>query len=212
MTVMRPLLVLVAAALVAQASVAKAADLPGTYVVSSCALGDQPIPLTGWLSSDPGRQFAVNYCGRVAGYFYVDTGDQESWATDEAHGWWWDAPKDVAIAGLRAWGWASSSDGIGAGIFAGEHWGSISSARTLPVEDLNLNSTRLQVLLRCADPEGCLARDAPPASPFIKLSRLEILLRDLLPPEAVGAPSGSLFDHEPLSGTVTAGTAYRDRG
>jgi hypothetical protein len=61
---MRRLLVLVAIALLAEPTVASAGDLPGTYVVSSCALGDQRIPLTGWYKEIPGtRIWATSAAG-----------------------------------------------------------------------------------------------------------------------------------------------------
>jgi hypothetical protein len=209
---MRRLLVTVAIALFACPALARASDLPGTYVVSSCALGDQPIALSGWVKDDPSGRHALNNCGRAAGYFGAGTGGQEFWSNGETYGWLWDAPKDLAIIGVRVWGYASSSDGIIGGLRAGDRWVSLPSGGTFPAEDMTLNTTRLLLGLLCEDTEGCSETDPPPAIPGVQVVRLEILLRDLLPPETVGDPSGSLLQGVPLSGTVSVGTAYRDRG
>jgi hypothetical protein len=209
---MRQFLVVVATALLAQPSIAFATDPPGTYVVSSCQLGNQPIQLSGWRQNDSSGRKLVNSCGHEAGYFGAGTGGQESWLNGESYGWLWDAPKDAVVAGVRVWGGAGSSNLIAAGLRAGDDWVSISSARSLPLERLDLNTTHLILGLTCGDPEGCFENDPPPDIPWVQVTRLEILLRDLLPPEAVGTLRGSLLQAGPLSGVVSVGTDYRDRG
>lgn len=167
---------------------------------------------TGWFKDDPSGQHAADNCGRQGGYFGVSQGGQEWWSVGETYGWLWDAPKDLAITGVRVWGYASSSDGIKGGLLAGDRWVSLPSGGTFPAEDMTLNTTRLALALECRNPEGCYENDPPPDIPNVRLSRLEIVLRDPFPPEAVGDPSGSLMQVGPLSGTVSVGTALRDRG
>jgi hypothetical protein len=124
-------------------------------VVSSCSLGDQPLALSGWFKDDPSGHHADNYCGRQGGYFGASPGGQEWWSVGETYGWLCDAPKDLAITGVRVWGHVSSSDGIKGGIRAGDRWANLPSGEMFPAEDLTLNTTRLALALECRNPEGC---------------------------------------------------------
>jgi hypothetical protein len=214
---MRRLLVAVAIALFACPSLARAGDIPGTYVVSSCALGDQPIPLAGWYREIPGDWHLHDECGRPSGRFSAGPSGQEFWSSGERYRWLWDAPKDTVVAGLRAWGSSGSRDGIIGGLDAGGTSVSLATI-TPPAENLSLNTTRLVLLVACGNPEGCYAGGPPPdphsggSGGSASVSRIEILLRDVIAPEATGAPTGTLLNAGSLSGVVSVGTSYRDRG
>src|SRR5690349_185232 len=73
---MRRIVLALAAASLTLPSVASATDLPGTYVVSSCALGDQPIPLTGWYREVPNDRHLADTCGVRDGSFSAARGGQ----------------------------------------------------------------------------------------------------------------------------------------
>jgi hypothetical protein len=111
MRLMKLLLVVLAAVLLVVPSTAYATDLPGTYVVSSCQLGDQPIPLAGWFRESPNDPHLVNSCGTRDGYFAASPGSQLGWASSERYRWLWNAPADTAVAGVRVWGVSGSKAG-----------------------------------------------------------------------------------------------------
>ena len=80
------------------------------------------------------------------------------------------------------------------------------------VENLSLNASSLELRIECADPEGCYEEDPPPDVPWGEVSRIEIVARDLIPPQTVSAPTGTLLADGPLAGTVNVHASYRDRG
>jgi hypothetical protein len=211
MTRMKRFLALIGMTFAAQSATAAATDLPGTYVVASCALGDQPIGLTGWSRNDPPGGHLTNTCDRRWGVFSVSY-DEKYWSLHERYGWKWQAPKDAVVAGVRIWGYSTSASGIAAGVVAGSDSVGFPATLPSPVEALNFNSTTLEVMLECLNPDGCLHRTPPPGYPGVQVSRMEILLRDVLPPEAVGQPTGTLTAGGRLQGVVSAGVDYRDRG
>jgi hypothetical protein len=219
---MKRFLLLIGVALSALPSAtARAADVPGTYVVASCSLGDQPIPLTGWYRAQPSDRHLVNTCGKRFGYFAAERAGQTIWGVGERYQWLWNAPADTAIFGVRAWGETGSAAGrfgvIGGSLEAGNVRIDLPGGDG-PVEKGDLNATQLALTMGCGGLEGCLYDNPPPApgsggrGVIAQISRLEILLRDLSPPEAVSGPTGTLIENRPLSGESNIRTSYRDRG
>ena len=189
---------------------ARAADPPGTYVVSACRAGDQPAPLAGWYVEGPGASHILDFCAQGAG-FGISSAGQTSWMRGEYRRWVWDAPADVAAAGVRLWFTLGVGHLLDYQFLAGTESVALSQW-VQPAESLNLNSTRLSIGLGCRNPEGCLWLDAPVAQPYIRVSRVEMVLRDLLAPEAQGVPTGSLLEPGPVGGLVEIASAFRDRG
>jgi hypothetical protein len=213
MTGLKRLLLLTAVTLLACPGAAVAADPPGTYVVSACRAGDKPAPLAGWyVEGAAGSQF-WNTCAQ-AGSFGIAQGGQQSWALGDYRRWRWDAPPDVAVAGVRLWRTLMSGNSLGYAFQAGDAWiDDSSSLLVMPVESLDLNSTRLTFVLGCRrQGEGCVVPDGPPPQPFVAFSRIDMVLRDLSPPEVRSAPTGSLLQAGHVAGNVEVTMDSVDRG
>ena len=221
MRVMKRILVVLTALLLVGPTAAEATDPPGTYVVSSCQLGDQPIPLVGWFRESANDPHLLDSCGTRNGSFGASPNGQLGWASGERYRWLWNAPADTAVSGVRVWGVSGSAPGrfglIGGWFSAGDVTIDLPGG-IRPTENLAVNTTQLSLAVGCGGLEGCLSRDeAPPSGGSsrpagVTVSRMEILLRDVVPPEAVSPPTGTLLNGEPLTGTVGVGTSYRDRG
>jgi hypothetical protein len=79
-----------------------------------------------------------------------------------------------------------------------------------PIQNLGLNTTQLSFGISCGSPEGCF--DNGSGSAYVAMYRIEMVLRDLAPPESVGAPEGTLLMSGPRSGLQQLSVAYTDRG
>ena len=101
MRVMKRILVVLTALLLVGPTAAEATDPPGTYVVSSCQLGDQPIPLVGWFRESANDPHLLDSCGTRNGSFGASPNGQLGWASGERYRWLWNAPADTAVSGVQ---------------------------------------------------------------------------------------------------------------
>src|SRR5262245_43311217 len=85
------------------ASVARAADPPGTYVVSACRTINGPSGLAGWYPVVSDMRYALNSCGEPNGQFGLVGYGHGGWYPGEANKWVWDAPPDLVVTGVRLW-------------------------------------------------------------------------------------------------------------
>jgi hypothetical protein len=210
----RTVLVLLATGLLAVfPSETLARDPLGTYVVSACRAGERPAPLAGWYPEVPGARPIRNTCAQD-GAFGISNSGAAIWKGFEYYRWFWDAPEDVVVAGVRLWRTvAVPGNSLGYWFHAGntEVEGGFSVfSGVQPVENLKLSATRLSITYGCASVEGCFFFQFYSAA--VVFYRVEMILRDLVAPEPQGAAGGSLLEGRPLAGTVAIATNYRDRG
>ena len=208
----RTLVVLLAASLLAiSRAEALAADPPGTYVVSACRAGDRPAPLVGWLRhvpEDPTTTIDECAYGGSFGFHFAGTTPQSG------GGWRWKAPDDVVIAGLRLWrramlssrNYAFDAGGpdfpltrIDDNIIVGE--GKVFRELT------NLRATVLALSATCPWEGSC-----GPAGQFVRIDRIETVLRDPAPPRFEGEPVGNLRQSSLIDGIVAIRTRFSDKG
>lgn len=194
----------------------RAADPPGTYVVSMCRVGDRSVPLTDWQRSDTLSTLFSNTCGIAGGSFGFRASGAlpSSWPFRVA--WRWQAPPDLRLAGFRF-------DGslLGAGFIMDARVDTGSAGFGSPVDDRssgslwrevrNLNSSTLAFELRCgwpADPE-CVADGS---GAVMEMRQLDMVLRDEYVPSVTRSDLSEVSPARSISGTVPLTTDFVDRG
>lgn len=194
----------------------RAADPPGTYVVSMCRVDDRPLALTDWQRSDSLSTLFSNTCGTASGSFgFKAYGALPStWPFMVA--WRWRAPPDLRLAGFRFDGLLAGAGFImDARVDTGSAgFGSLMDGRapgSLWREVRNLNSSTLTFELRCgwpADPE--CAADGSGA--VVEVRQLDMVLRDEYVPSVTRSDLSGVTPANSISGTVPLTTDFVDRG
>ena len=203
---------LLAIAFLASPSEPRAAEPFGTYLVSACRAGAQPAPLAGWRPQGNDERWFVDSCARGGSFGFDFTG--ESIPATRVFAWTWDAPADVTVSDVRVWrrtkllkyDYQFLADG--AVLDA-----STPRDDTRPWEARGLNARRLSITTRCFGlTGGPCAPDVPDEVETIAVKRVELLLRDTLPPEASDVTSSGSVASARVIGPTTIGATFHDRG
>lgn len=200
---------------------ARAADPPGTYVMSVCRANGQPAPVEGWRRSANVTPPLVNGCS-TGGQFGINASGFAGAGASTRLSWLWDAPPDLKVVGLRSLGVVAATrwnprliaDGVPVG------FGAVTTGNPLGSqwrELQGLNASRLALEISCGgagEGECYPPYDGPPPTPrdVALFEQLDMVLRDEFAPVAVRSALTRLSPAVPLAGTVDLATDVSDRG